>query len=151
MSGGTKASDLTRAWAPLVFALLGGVAACGGGGSDRPTQSAAMQPHLAPANPLAVSKMMQGSTAAREPGGRDRAIGFLREAIAIDPNLWEARYNLGVVLAGGGDLASAEEELERAAKISPDAIEVVVALAEVQRRRGEQKAAAETLGNFLAR
>lgn len=105
---------------------------------------------LAPANPLAVAKMAQGVAAAKE-GGRDRAIALLREAIVTDANLWEARYNLGVVFATGGDLASAEEELERAAKIAPDATEVTVALAEVQRRRGEHKAAAETLGAFVTK
>ena len=104
---------------------------------------------LPPANPAAVAKMVQGVQAAKDPNGRVRAISLLREAIAIDPNLWEARYDLGVVLAQAGDLAGAEEQLAAASKLAPDAEEVAVALAEVRRRRGEHKIAADALGDFV--
>jgi tetratricopeptide (TPR) repeat protein len=103
---------------------------------------------LLPANPVAVGKMVQGVQAAKE-GQRDRAALLLREAIQIDTNLWEARYDLGVVLANAGDLAGAEEELASAAKSSPDSQEVAVALAEVRRRRGEHKLAASGLSDFV--
>ncbi|MGH7280284.1 MAG: tetratricopeptide repeat protein [Polyangiaceae bacterium] len=122
--------------------------ACGGGhatASKGPQAAAA----LPPANPQAVTKMVQGVVASRDPNGRDRAIALLREAISIDDNLWEARYDLGVVLASAGDLAGAEKELRAAAKLAPDAADVVVALAEVQRRRGEPRDAADTLGDFI--
>jgi Flp pilus assembly protein TadD len=104
---------------------------------------------LPPANPAAVAKMAQGVQAAKDPALRARAATLLREAIAIDPNLWEARYDLGVVLAGSGDLAGAEVELAAAAKLAKDAEEVAVALAEVRRRRGENRAAADGLGDFV--
>src|SRR5690348_8430343 len=124
------------------------VAACGGGhaAASKGTQTATALP---PANPQAVTKMVQGVVASRDPNGRDRAIALLREAISIDENLWEARYDLGVVLASAGDLAGAEKELRAAAKLAPDAADVVVALAEVQRRRGESRDAADTLGDFV--
>ena len=48
--------------------------------------------------------MISGAEFAKSPNGRERAIGLMREAIAIDPNLWEAHYDLGVLLAQGGDL-----------------------------------------------
>ena len=68
------------------------------------------------------------------------------------PDLWEARYNLGVVLASAGDLASAEDELKQAHTLAPEMQDVVVALAEVERRRGEhRKEAAELLGDFVTR
>src|SRR5438309_1106244 len=106
-------------------------------------------PHvLPPANPLAVSKMVQGVGAAKD-GQRDRAVALLREAITIDPNLWEAKYNLGVVLAGGGDLAGAEDQLRAAQKLAPEIQDVIVALAEVERRRGDNRSAADLLGHFL--
>ena len=105
---------------------------------------------LPPANPAAVSKMVQGVQAAKDPGGRTRAIALLREAIAIDPNLWEARYDLGVVLAQAGDLAGAAEQLAVASKLAPDAEDVAVALGEVRRRRGEHKVAADALGDFVS-
>jgi tetratricopeptide (TPR) repeat protein len=92
--------------------------------------------------------MVQGVVAAKE-GQRDRAATLLREAINIDPNLWEARYDLGVVLAAGGDLAGAEEHLAAGAKLAPDSQELAAALAEVRRRRGEHKLAAEGLADFV--
>lgn len=134
--------------APLVAAALAtGAAGCGGGAKAlaKPAKT-----ELPPANPQAVTKMVQGVNAAKDPGGRDRGITLLKEAITMDGNLWEARYDLGVVLAASGDLAGAEEQLRLANKVAPDAPDVVLALAEVQRRRGEEKAAAETLGDFVA-
>lgn len=132
---------LTISCAPLM-------AACGGGHATA-AKSAPTTTALPPANPQAVTKMVQGVVASRDPNGRERAIALLREAISIDDNLWEARYDLGVVLASTGDLAGAEKELRAAAKLAPDAADVVVALAEVQRRRGESRDAADTLGDFV--
>jgi len=130
------------AFAPLVLAAAG----CGGSAKPlaKPTKT-----ELPPANPQAVTRMVQGVNAAKDPGGRERGIALLKEAISMDGNLWEARYDLGVVLAASGDLAGAEEQLRLANKTAPDAPDVVLALAEVQRRRGEEKAAAETLGDYV--
>jgi Flp pilus assembly protein TadD len=122
------------------------LAACGGGKTVGPRGPAAVA--LPPANPIAVGKMVQGVQAAKD-GQRDRAVTLLREAIAIDANLWEARYDLGVVLATSGDLAGAEEQLAAAAKLASDSQEDAVALAETRRRRGEQKLAAEGLADFV--
>ncbi|HMR75289.1 MAG TPA: hypothetical protein PKD61_09255, partial [Polyangiaceae bacterium] len=68
----------------LALALAAG---CGGGSSS------SRAPTLPPANPKALSKMAQGVAAAKETGGRSRAIKLLREAVKMDPNLWEARYD----------------------------------------------------------
>ena len=104
---------------------------------------------IPPANPVAVAKMVQGVVAAKDPNGAEQAIQLLREAVALDGYLWEARYDLGVVLARAGDLAGAETALATAAKASEGAEEVALALAEVRQRRGEHKAAAEGLGDFV--
>jgi tetratricopeptide (TPR) repeat protein len=122
------------------------LAACGGKHAAGPRATTTVQ--LPPANPLAVSRMVQGVVAAKE-GQRERAATLLREAIGIDPNLWEARYDLGIVLAAGGDLAGSEEHLAAGAKLSPDSQELAAALAEVRRRRGEHKLAAEGLADFV--
>jgi Flp pilus assembly protein TadD len=128
----------------LSGALL--LTACGGGSHSVAAHAKAVV--LPPANPMAVGKMVQGVQAAKD-GQRDRAASLLREAIQIDPNLWEARYDLGIVLANAGDLAGAEEALGAAAKLSPDLQELAVALAEVRRRRDEHKLAAEGLADFV--
>jgi tetratricopeptide (TPR) repeat protein len=129
--------------ASMALALL----ACGGG-SSAPKPAATAQVALPPANPQAVARMVQGAQAAKD-GARDRAIALLREAIGLDRTLWEAHYDLGVVLAGAGDLAGAEDELRAASKLAPDAEEVAIALGELRRRRGENKEAADALGDFL--
>ncbi len=129
----------------LGIALI--LAGCGGGASATKTPVAAPTA-LPPANPQAVAKMVQGAQAAKE-GARDRAIALLREAITLDRQLWEAHYDLGVVLASAGDLAGAEDELRAASKLASDAEEVAVALGELRRRRGEHKEAADALADFL--
>ena len=128
----------------LAALLALSAAACGHGHASAGASSA--QP---PANPVAVAKMVQGVVLAKDEAGLEAAIQLLREAVAMDPYLWEAKYDLGVVLARAGDLAGAEDSLALAAKAEPGAEDVALALAEVRQRRGEHKAAADGLGDFL--
>ncbi|MGH7270612.1 MAG: tetratricopeptide repeat protein, partial [Polyangiaceae bacterium] len=132
---------------PAVIILLATLGGCAGGRTTAPKGAAAAP--LPPANPVAVAKMVQGVQAAKD-GQRDRAVALLKAAVEIDPSLWEARYDVGALLAGGGDLATAEEQLALAAKLAPTSQEVAVALAEVRRRRGEQRRAADGLATFVA-
>jgi Flp pilus assembly protein TadD len=129
----------------VVLALL--LAACGGAAKTETVKTVATV-QLPRANPVAASKMLEGVQAAKD-GQRDRAGDLLRQALQIDPNLWEARYDLGAVLASAGDLAGSEEQLALAAKTSPGVQGIAVALAEVRRRRGEQRLAAEGLADFV--
>jgi tetratricopeptide (TPR) repeat protein len=131
----------------LSLAAPASFVACGGKATAIKAPVAATTA-LAPANPQAVGRMVQGVQAAKD-GARDRAIALLREAISLDRALWEAHYDLGVVLVGAGDLAGAEDELRAASKLAPDAEEVAIALGELRRRRGENKEAADALGDFL--
>ncbi len=136
-----------RRWVPLLrrVTLLAalGLGACGG--------AAAVQkaPDLPPANPQAVNKMMQAVAAAKESDGVDRAIKLLREAIKTDPRLWEAEYDLGLLLVRTGDLTASEKHLAKAFDLAPNAEDVAVALAEVRRRLGNAKGAAEVLEPFV--
>ncbi|MBN9166214.1 MAG: tetratricopeptide repeat protein, partial [Myxococcales bacterium] len=135
--------------ARIAFVLLASLAAPACGGSKVQQGAKTAETGLPPANPLAVQRMVEGVAAAKDPKMQTRAIALFREAIQIDPKLWEARFDLGVVLASAGDLAHAEEQLEAAAKIAPEREEVAVALAEVRRRRGSNKDAARTLEDFV--
>jgi tetratricopeptide (TPR) repeat protein len=105
-------------------------------------------PKLAPANPIALGKMVQGVQAAKDPS-KDRAIGLLEEAIKADAGLWEAHYNLGVLLADKGDLAAAERHLATAQQLAPNAEDVALALSEVRRRRGDAQGAVDALAPFV--
>lgn len=129
--------------------LLGLAFAGGCGGAKGKVQSGPATGELPPANPLAVAKMAQGVAASKEPNGRARAIALLREAVTIDPKLWEAHYDLGIVSAQGGELRDADAALTIAAKLAPAQEDVAVALAEVRRRRGSFKDAADALADFV--
>lgn len=117
--------------------------ACGG------TKAQPKAPVLPPAVPEAVNKMAQGVGAAKDPGGRSRALELLRAAVKIDPNLWEAHYDLGVLLGEGGELEEAEAALEKAYALAPNAEDVVVALAEVRRRKRDASGAVDVLTPFV--
>jgi tetratricopeptide (TPR) repeat protein len=119
------------------------LSACGGSSAQQEA------PALPSADPVAVSHMARAVQAARDPGGAKRAIKLLRQATETDPNLWEARYNLGVLLAETGDLADAEQQLEAAAKLAPNAEDVIVAFGEVRRRRGDPEGAVLVLEQFV--
>jgi tetratricopeptide (TPR) repeat protein len=135
---------MTRRLAVAIIGLSLGPLACGGAKG----KTAAVRA-LPPAVPAASSKMISAVEFAKTASGRDRAIALLKEAITIDPNLWEAHYDLGALLAQTGDLAGAETSLEKAAKLSADSEEVATALGEVRRRRGEEKRAADGLQAFV--
>ena len=129
----------------LLVALALGATACGG-------KKEANSPTTAidrPANPQAVAMMARAAVLAKDPGSRGQAIELLVKAVETDPQLWEARFDLGVVRASAGDLAGAEPDLAKAEGMAPEEEDVAVALAEVRRRRGENKAAAEGLSRFV--
>jgi tetratricopeptide (TPR) repeat protein len=115
--------------------------ACGGGNQGVKAQA------LPPADAGALSKMARAVEGA--PNERSQAIDLLRQAVADDPTLWEARFNLGVLLAERGELSQAETQLAKAAELAPNAEDVAVALGEVRRRRGEPKEAVSGLQQFV--
>ncbi|HEY3254087.1 MAG TPA: tetratricopeptide repeat protein, partial [Polyangiaceae bacterium] len=131
---------MTRLAAFVAFAALAGcLGACGA------SQKKPEVPPAPPANPQAVGKMVQGVQSAKDPSSKERAIQLLRDAVAGDPGLWEAHYNLGVLLADKGDLKAAERELSQGAKLAPNAEDVAVGLAEVRRRQGDASGAIDAL------
>jgi tetratricopeptide (TPR) repeat protein len=119
--------------------------ACGG---EKPP---AQTPKLPPADPQAVSKMAQAIEAAKDKEGVDRAIELLQQAVRSDAKLWEAHYDLGVLLAEKGELDEAEKHLTEAALLAPNAEDVLVALSEVRRRQGNASGAIDALQAFVAK
>jgi tetratricopeptide (TPR) repeat protein len=107
-------------------------------------------PHVPPARKAAVGKMMRAVETAARPQGHLPAIDLLKQAVAEDPGLWEARYDLGVLLAREGQLGPARLELERARDLAPNAEDVVAALGEVLRRSEQPAAAVDVLSSFVA-
>jgi tetratricopeptide (TPR) repeat protein len=126
------------------FALALG--ACGGGAQKQEVRA------LPPADPRAVQKYLQASALMSGEKTRDeqRAQALLHEALAIDANLWEARYNLGVLYRRRGELRKALAEFEAAHGIQPGAGGPLLALAEVHHAMGELDDAAEFLRDYVA-
>lgn len=137
----------TKVLAVVALASACMLSACGGA---KGAAKASTNPNeLPPANPIAVAKMAQGVQASKEPNGHARAVALLREAVTLDAKLWEAHYDLGIVSAQVGELREAETALATAAKLAPAQEDVAVALAEVRRRRGSFKDAADALADFV--
>jgi Flp pilus assembly protein TadD len=129
--------------------VLSALFLCGCGGAPvRAPAAARVRDEPAPSSPGAVDTMMRGVQASKD-GQCDRAVALLRDAVRIDGHLWEARYDLGIVLAEAGDLKGAEAELAIAAQFSRDVQDVAIGLAEVRRRRGEYELAAAGLADFV--
>ncbi|HYQ29291.1 MAG TPA: tetratricopeptide repeat protein, partial [Polyangiaceae bacterium] len=143
--GASREGD--RRYRPARFIALAAFALClGACGANQKKVEVPLQ---APANPQALGKMVQGVQSAKDTNGKERAIQLLRDAVAGDPGLWEAHYNLGVLLADKGDLGAAERELSQSAKLAPNAEDVAVALAEVRRRQGDASGAIDALQPFV--
>jgi len=118
-----------------------------GGAAEATVQSRA----LPPADPKAAKKYLEGARLLARPGNnRDRrAMELFREAIAIDPLLWEAHYNWGVLLRRQGELREALLHFKAAHDTQPAADEPTLALAEVQYSLGEREQATDLLEVYL--
>ena len=108
-------------------------------------------PRMPDARKAALGKMVRAVEQSHAGAASDEALALLTHAVEEDPDLWEARYDLGVLLARRGDLKHAREQLERAHALAPNAEDVVVALGEVLRRSEDFEAAAQLLTTFVSR
>ncbi len=120
----------------------------GGCGSANETRSSVTLP---PANPAAVKEYVRGVRlmSRADAGSQRRARRYFLRAIEVDPNLWEAQYNLGVLHRNQGELDLAAKRFAAARAIYPDAIEPRLALAEVEHSRGERRKAASLLEDVI--
>lgn len=129
-----------------LLALCGAALALSGCGS---AAAPVAKSEVVSANPRALDALARGVAAAEDDAKASTAIEHFKAAIQTDPSLWEARYNLGVLLGRRGDLREAESELREAQRLAPNAEDVVVALAEILRRRGAANDALPALESFV--
>ena len=139
---------LAVVFASTLAALAVSAGGCGGGSTSNQPETLA---ELPPADPAAVREFLAGNRFMGRPGrgNQRRARRRFQKAIQIDPNLWEAHYNLGVLQRRAGDLEAAAGSFDAALQIQPRAPEPLLAAAEVDYARGEQGAAAERLETLL--
>jgi Flp pilus assembly protein TadD len=108
---------------------------------------------LAPPNAEAVKLFVSGAEQlkAGTPKALARAKEQLEQAVLKAPNLWEAHYDLGLVLRRLGQLDAARASLRSARELAPTAPEPILALSECELSRGDAGAAASLLEDLLAR
>lgn len=80
-----------------------------------------------------------------------KAADDLKIATRIAPDLYQAQYNYGFVLARLDNLEEARQHLEKARQLEPDSEEAQFQLATVLRRLGESGAAKQQLSEFEQR
>lgn len=132
-----------RVW---VGALLACSVACGGATvQEKPTTAAK------PADPRAARIYLEGvdALAKATTEHEERAISAFEQALQIDPTLWEAHYNLGVVYRRRGDVRKALPHLEAAHELEASAGEPLIALAEAQHALGDRERASELLEQYV--
>jgi tetratricopeptide (TPR) repeat protein len=142
---GEKAAARAR----LAWLLAAVLTACGAQKAEETTANKVE----APPNESAVKMFVMGAEQleAGSPKALLRAKELLEKAIALDGRLWEAHYDLGLTLRKLGALDAARASLLKARELMPEAVEPLLALAEVELARGDLDAAAGLLENVLAK
>ena len=144
--GGRRALRMTLALT-LASCMGVGLVACGPkNGGEGPIAVPA-------ADPAAVREYLAGVRLLEKAGRRyqRRARARFQKAVQIDPNLWEAHYNLGVMQRRDGDLDAAAESFGNAVRIQPGASEPLLGAAEVAYAQGDRDAAASRLESLVSR
>jgi tetratricopeptide (TPR) repeat protein len=133
----------------LFVACLVAIAGCGGGAAATTTPtthapSAAIDPEAVSEFQAGTREMEHDSRAAAR-----RARDHFEAALTVDPTLWEAHYQIGVLDRRAGDLQSAATSFEAARLAAPETPEVLVALAEVRHQLGDRGTAASLLRAYV--
>ncbi|ANV87863.1 hypothetical protein AWQ22_10535 [Picosynechococcus sp. PCC 7117] len=76
-------------------------------------------PSITPTTPAAKAKLSEG-LALIQRGNLDGAIAQFQQAIALDPLLWQAHYNLGLALGQRGDLPGAAQAFSETIALQPN-------------------------------
>lgn len=120
------------------------VAGCG------PSAKRAEMPKLPPAKPEAVEALKDAARLVRlGPGNQERALERLKDAVAIDPGLWEAWYDTGWIELGRHHTDEAIAALEKAQSILPTHAPTAQALAQAYVQAGRAPDAAKVLRAYL--
>lgn len=106
-------------------------------------------PVVKAADPRAARLYLEAVKLMNTQGQDDKAIASFQQALTIDGELWEAHYNLGVLLRRRGELRQALPHFKRAHELDRAAGEPLIALAETQHALGERDEAADLLSEYM--
>jgi len=127
-----------------LVAALAIVSACGGSPKQQTVATARPASNKRdPVNPRAAKAFEDAMRALRlaGPESRSTARDRLKAALDADPTLWEAWHDVGVIAFRDGDDDAAIDAFNRALKLKPGHIPIVLARAEANRRAGHKKEA----------
>ncbi len=138
---------MTRALPWLLLAALT-LVGCGGGSAE-----GASSAELPPANPVAIREFVAGVRAMARPSAASQETARQRfeAALAIDANLWEAHYNIGVLHRRAMRFDPAVASFEAAMRIAPGEAAPALGLAEAHYAAGRYGEAASVLRALLDR
>ena len=130
-------------WLLLVaFLAVGGCAHRDKGETDKP--------RLPPAKPEALEAFKDGARMVRlGPAHYDRAVERLEAAVAIDPRLWEAHYDLGWLHLQAHAFEAAAQAFEKATEIYPRHLPSVLGLGKAYEESARADSAVRAYGKFL--
>jgi tetratricopeptide (TPR) repeat protein len=107
-------------------------------------------PKLPPAKPEAIEALKDAARLVRlGPGNFDRASERLKDAVTIDPGLWEAWYDAGFLALERHRLDEAIADLEKAHAILPTHAPTVQALGRAYMQAGKTADAIRVLRGFV--
>ena len=142
---------MSKVWL-LAAGLL--VAACSGGPRKPPAAARRALPKVERTAKRAFDRGVRELRMSR--GERDQARAHARarksflEATQLDPALWEAWHDLGLIAIADGDLEGAAAALGKAIAIQPASVPTALTLADVYSRLGRYDAARHELERALA-
>jgi tetratricopeptide (TPR) repeat protein len=114
------------------------------------TQKEAELPKLPPAKPEAVEAVKDAARLVRlGSGNNERALERLKDAVEMDPRLWEAWYDTGYLELQRHHLEDAINALEKAQSIYPAHTATAAALASAYLQAGRASDAVKLLRGFL--
>ena len=155
-----SASAWASAWAPpaLALTLVSALAVTSGCAGHTHAGAGGTAAAPAPITPVALPKVGAQAQAEFDEGIRIMKMGrkyykdarqHLTKATQIDPNLFEAWHNLGVLEAAMGNYDRSVESFRRALDVQPGSRKTVLALGESLRRAHEPKKAAKVYSKWL--
>lgn len=119
--------------------------------TDHYTQARTIGPKLLEAHPHDVQVLYLNGVVNRATGNYALAKTQLQEAVALAPEYWDARYNLGMVLDFLHEWKEAREQLEKALSMSDELAELHFELAKALRGLGETDAARAEMQKYQTR
>jgi tetratricopeptide (TPR) repeat protein len=108
------------------------------------------KPKLPPAKPEAMEAFKDGARMVRLGAAHyDRAVDRFEAAIAIDPRMWEAHYDLGWLALQGRKYEAAAKSFEKAVELYPRHFPSVVGLGKAYEETGRADDAVRVYGRYL--